>query len=184
MNTRIQQLQRRIRVLLCAFVIGLVLSGLTAFPLTWEVSVLARMLGAPDGTSAANYSGLTWWIVTVRNGLLETDAKYPFLAYGTDWLAFAHLVIASAFIGPLKNPVRNIWIIEWAMMACLAVIPLALICGPLRGIPFPWRLIDCSFGVVGIVPLWVCWRWTKELERLISSTRSSDATAATRAVQS
>ena len=33
--------------------------------------------------------------------------------------------------------------------ACLAVIPLALICGPIRGIPFYWRLIDCSFGVIG-----------------------------------
>jgi hypothetical protein len=58
------------------------------------------------------------------------------LAYGTDWLAFAHLVIAIAFLGPLKDPVRNIWVVEFGMIACLLVIPLALICGPIRGIPF------------------------------------------------
>ncbi len=45
-----------------------------------------------------------------------------------------------------------------------AVIPLALICGPIRGIPFYWRLIDCSFGVVGFVPLWVCQRHTLRLQ--------------------
>lgn len=161
-------LQRRIRILLCGFIIGLVLSGLTAFPLVWEVSLLARWLGVPPGTSADGFTGLTWWIVTVRNALLDTNAKYPFLAYGTDWLAFAHLVIATAFIGPLKNPVRNIWVLEWAMIACLGVIPLALICGPLRGIPFGWRLIDCSFGMVGVVPLWICRSWTKQLEALQS----------------
>ena len=29
------------------------------------------------------------------------------IAYGTDWLAFAHITIAVAFLGPLKDPVRN-----------------------------------------------------------------------------
>ena len=41
------------------------------------------------------------------------------------------------------------------MIACGLVVPLALICGPLRGIPFFWRLIDCSFGILGIIPLWI-----------------------------
>jgi len=74
------------------------------------------------------------------------------MAYGTDWLAFGHLVIATAFIGPLRDPVRNKWIIDWGLIACVGVLPLALICGPLRGIPFYWRLIDCSFGFVGAIP--------------------------------
>jgi hypothetical protein len=100
----------------------------------------------------------------VDAGPQETEAKYPFLFYGTDWLAFGHLVIAMAFIGPIRDPVRNIWVIEWGMAACVAVIPLALICGPIRGIPFYWQLIDCSFGVVGIVPLYLCHRWTKRIE--------------------
>jgi hypothetical protein len=37
----------------------------------------------------------------------------PFLAYGTDWLAFAHLAIAVVFIGPWINPVRSQWVITF-----------------------------------------------------------------------
>ena len=29
----------------------------------------------------------------------------------------------------------------------------ALVCGPLRGIPFGWTCIDMSFGVIGVLPL-------------------------------
>lgn len=75
------------------------------------------------------------------------------MAYGTDWLAFGHIVIGLAFLGVLRDPIRNRWIVEWGMIACALVIPLAMICGPIRGIPFYWRLIDCSFGVFGIIPL-------------------------------
>lgn len=126
--------------------------------------MLARWLGVPDGISADSLTGLTAWIAQVRAALLETDAKYPFLFYGTDWLAFAHLVIALLFIGPYRDPVRNIWVIEWAMIACVLVWPLALICGPIRGISFTWQLIDCSFGVIGLIPLIVCRRLIKRLE--------------------
>ncbi|MEI8281263.1 MAG: hypothetical protein WCG75_02550 [Armatimonadota bacterium] len=148
---------KRIRILIVGFIVGLALSGITAFPLTWELGVLVRNFGQGDGMMAS-------WLKTVQTGLLETDAKYPFIAYGTDWLAFGHLVIASAFIGPLRDPVRNKWIIEWGMIACAAVPFLALIAGPIRGIPFGWRLIDCSFGVVGIIPLWFVRREITKLE--------------------
>jgi hypothetical protein len=109
-------------------------------------------------------TGLLHWILRVREGLIETNDRFPFMAYGTDWLAFGHIVIALAFIGPLRDPVRNRWIIEWGMLACLLVIPLAFICGPIRGIPIYWRLIDCSFGVFGIIPLWVCRSYIVRLE--------------------
>ena len=59
-------------------------------------------------------------------------------------------MIAEAFIGR-----RNLWVIEFGMIACALVIPLALICGPLRGIPAFWRMIYCSFGVVVFSPLWL-----------------------------
>ena len=163
---RSQVLRRRIRFLLVAFMTGLVLSGVTAFPLQWELNLLAKWLGATDRAVPGDYTGLTHWIVRVRNGLRETYAFYPFIAYGTDWLAFAHLVIAVAFIGPLRDPVRNVWVLTFGMIACLGVIPLALICGPLRDIPFYWRLLDCSFGIVGSIPLWLCWRYTQELSAL------------------
>jgi hypothetical protein len=151
-------LRRRVRAWLVVFSVGLVLSGVTAFPLVWEVNLLARMLGIPAGADPAAYDGLRGWIATVQKGVTESDRLYPFLAYGTDWLAFGHLVIAVFFLGPLRDPVRNVWVIQAGMIACALVLPLALICGPIRGIPFGWRLIDCSFGVFGILPLWLCLR--------------------------
>jgi hypothetical protein len=165
MNPVTKVLLRRIRILLIAFMIGLVLSGATAFPLVWELETLTRWLGAPENATPGQYTGLVHWIVQVRNALRATDAKYPFLAYGYDWLAFAHLVIAIAFIGPYRDPMRNKWIIDWGLICCAAVIPLALFCGPLRGIPLGWRLIDCSFGIVGAIPLLICRRQIGELEK-------------------
>jgi hypothetical protein len=152
----------RIRVWIWIFIVGLIFSGLTAFPLESELRWVAKWMNADANVGT---SGLAAWIVRVRDALIDTNAKYPFLAYGTDWLAFAHLVIAVAFVGPLRDPVRNVWVIEFGMIACVMVIPLALIAGAARGIPIFWRLIDCSFGVFGIVPLRLCWREIKRLER-------------------
>jgi hypothetical protein len=44
-----------------------------------------------------------------------------------------------------------------------------LIFGPIRGIPFYWQIIDCSFGVVGIVPLWLVRRDIWRLEAIEGS---------------
>ncbi|NQT88908.1 hypothetical protein HQ560_19225 [bacterium] len=160
---RAQILRRRITVLVGFFIIALVLSGVTAFPLEWELDTLARWAGAADDAVPADHTGMTMWLLTVRNGLRETYAKYPWYAYGTDWLAFAHIILGIMFIGPLRDPVRNIWVIDVGLIACAGVIVLAMVCGPIRGIPFYWRLIDCSFGVFGAVPLWMVRRWTVEL---------------------
>jgi hypothetical protein len=141
-----------VRVLLGAFIVALVLSGLTAFPLTWELQVLTAWFGEDTAIGAA-LPGSAHWLAYVRDGLETSGRDYPFLAYGTDWLAFAHIVIAVAFFGPLKDPVRNIWVVEFGIIACLLVSPLALICGPIRGIPLCWRLLDCAFGVFGLIPL-------------------------------
>ena len=111
-------------------------------------------LGESTGIGRA-LPGLGAWITKVHLALEENAWKYPFLAYGYDWLAFAHLVIAAAFWGPWKDPVRNLWVIHFGMIACLGILPLAFICGPIRGIPFYWTLIDCAFGCFGILPLWL-----------------------------
>lgn len=157
---------RRIRRWLGAFTAGLVLSGVTAFPLVWEVEILARILRWPIFDGPSQGIGLTAWIDRVLAGLRDNAARYPFMAYGTDWLAFGHLVIASAFWGPWRDPVRNKWVIEWGMIACVGVVPLALICGPIRGIPLGWRLIDMAFGVFGILPLLIIRRDIARLEAL------------------
>jgi hypothetical protein len=160
---RIEELKLRtnIRRWLIFFITGLALSGLTAFPLEWELSLLTPLTeGGPDFISD--------WAAKVYGAIRETNAKYPFMSYGTDWLAFAHLVIAVAFIGPLRDPVRNVWVVQFGMIACVMIFPLAFIAGAVRGIPFYWQLVDCSFGVLGFIPLWICHRKIKRLERIVS----------------
>ena len=67
------------------------------------------------------------------------------------------------FIGTLKNPVKNIWVIEFGIIACVMIFSLALIAGSIRDIPFFWQLIDCSFGAIGLVPLIICYLKIKNL---------------------
>jgi hypothetical protein len=153
----------RYRLVLGGFIIGLVLSGITAFPLLHELELLSRLLGIPADAAPTSQSGLQFWIATVRDGLRVVHDTYPWLAYGTDWLAFGHIIIALFFIGPWRAPVANAWVLKIGLVACAGVIPLALICGPIRGIPFYWRLIDCSFGVVGMLPLLYCLKLTRQL---------------------
>ena len=166
---------RRIRAWLAVFILGLVLSGVTAFPLQSELDALVTILHAPLLQRIATSTGLLPWIELAAKGVSETNGQYPFLAYGTDWLAFAHLVIAVAFIGPYRDPIRNQWVITFGLIACGSVIPLALIAGYVRHIPLAWRLIDCSFGILGAIPLSVCRRLIAELERrqFTSATYSS-----------
>jgi hypothetical protein len=154
-----EQALRNTKRLTWLFIIGLVISGATAIPLEKELDATAKFLGAADSSMAVS-GGFTFWILKVRDALHTIYVAYPFMAYGTDWLAFGHFVIAIAFVGALRDPVRNRWLYLFGMISCALVIPYALICGAVRGIPFYWRLIDCSFGVFGFLPLWLCWRWT------------------------
>ncbi len=64
------------------------------------------------------------------------------------------------------DPVRNIWVIQFGMIACIMVFPLALIAGPIRQIPFYWQMVDCSFGVFGFLLLRMCYMTIRKLEVL------------------
>jgi hypothetical protein len=142
----------RIRWLTGLFIVGLFLSGVTAIPLLQETAWLAQQFDAS-------------WLLHVHTALVQTQSQYPFLFYGTDWLAFGHFVIAIAFIGAWRDPVRNRWLFDFGLIACALVVPYALVFGGLRGIPLWWRFFDCSFGIFGSIPLWLCRKWTRELER-------------------
>jgi hypothetical protein len=160
-------LRRRIKALTWLFIIGLVLGGATAIPLVSGLDRLVEMTGALQsvaGPASAQAPAWARWLVRVQGALHKADQEFPFVFYGTDWLAFGHFVIAIAFVGALRDPVRNRWLFSFGMIACVVVVPYALVFGAARGIPFWWRLIDCSFGVFGIIPLWLCRRWVKELE--------------------
>lgn len=160
MKTELQlQLKKQIRNLILVFIIFLVLSGVTAFPIETELAWCSAHAGFLPMV-------MQNWLSTIYNAVKMTNETYPYLSYGTDWLAFAHIVIATAFLGPLKDPVRNIWVIQFGMIACFMVFPLAWIAGPIRNIPFYWQLIDCSFGVLGLIPLYSCYKKIKELERI------------------
>jgi hypothetical protein len=156
--------RRRISWALSFFMIGLAVSGITAIPLEWGINLLHGLIG--PGTLMEQYwPAMSGWIGLTYQAISANAERYPMLFYGTDWLAFAHIVLAIAFIGPLRDPVRNIWVVEFGLIACVLVIPMALIFGPIRQIPFFWQLIDCSFGVFGFIPLWLVRRWIVWLER-------------------
>jgi len=147
----------KIRLLILFFMIALILSGVTAFPAETE---LHWLLGHP----ALIPSFMHDWLQSCYDALHDTNSKYPMLAYGYDWLGFAHIVIALAFIGPFKDPVRNKWVIDWGILSCMAIFPLAFIAGPIRQIPFFHILVDCSFGIVGLIPLLICRKMIRMME--------------------
>lgn len=150
--------------MLSIFIAGLILSGVTAFPLLAEMRFIVRFFGLGEATSASGFTGLPYWILTVRFGLEDMYAQYPWIAYGTDWLAFGHIVIALFFVGSLFRPRESRSVLCAGIIACVAVVPFALICGEIRGIPVYWRMIDCMFGVVGILPLIYCLRLLRIIE--------------------
>jgi hypothetical protein len=152
------KIKKEINDWLIFFMVTLFLSGLTAIPLETELNFVSGFfpLGSPVGD----------WLDKVLMALQDTNKNYPFLAYGYDWLAFAHFVLAILFIGPLKDPVKNIWVIQFGMIACILIIPFAFIAGHYRSIPFWWRIIDCSFGITGLIPLSICLSKIKQLEKI------------------
>ncbi len=162
MNNSQEKLNRSIRWILTFFIVGLVLSGLTALPIEWQLQLALDQMKDLDGDL-----WLPQWLEFVYKGVKETNNKYPFISYGTDWLAFAHFVIALVFIGPWRNPVKNIWVIEFGIIACVLILPFSFIAGAARGIPLYWRMIDCSFGIFGGLLLWSCYNKVMRLQKIV-----------------
>jgi hypothetical protein len=167
-------LQKRARRLLLFFGLVLILIGLTTIPLQWEIALLARVAGA-GSTAEQIWPALAHWLEDVAEAVAVSYGTYPFLQYGTDWLAFAHIIIGIAFLGAARRPVQNKWVVEWGMIASVLVIPTALLFGALRGIPLFWRLLDCAFGLVGLLPLWLARRQIRQLTRSSCSLHLDEA---------
>ena len=102
---------RQIKGWIIFFMIALFLSGLTAIPLERELGFLSRCFSPQTPLGS--------WIDKVYMAVANMNRHYPFLAYGYDWLAFAHFLLAILFIGPLKEPVKNRWVSEFGMIACV-----------------------------------------------------------------
>ena len=146
---------RKIQIITVFFMAALAVSGLTAIPVKTEIVWLQNAVPTSWGT-------IQQFLSTIRNALYSCDET---ILYGFDWLAFAHVVIAILFIGVLRDPVRNIWVVEFGMIACILILPFAFVMGNERGIPLWWQLIDCSFGVFGIIPLWYVRNLILQLEK-------------------
>lgn len=159
MNKETNKLHKQIRALVLFFIVALVLSGFTAMPVETELTWYFQHFSADTKLGGILYR--------VLGAVSQVQREYPFLLYGYDWLAFGHFVIAVNFIGLLINPVRNVWVIYFGFIACAMVIPFALAMGGMRGLPVWWRLIDCSFGITGAIPLWLCYTRIKRLESLL-----------------
>ncbi|HET9744848.1 MAG TPA: hypothetical protein VFP97_03985 [Chitinophagaceae bacterium] len=138
------------------FVVSLLISGATAIPVEQELTYVINHFPFEGSIKG--------WFEEVRVGIKNTSKNYPFLFYGYDWLAFAHFLFAILFMGPLRDPLKNKWVIEFGIIACVLIFPFAMIMGGVRGMPFWWRLIDCSFGIIGAIPLIICLKNIKRLE--------------------
>jgi len=152
MNSQLTNIRR----LLLAFILALFLSGLSAIPVEQELKWLIKIFPFEGSIKG--------WLQEVLQSVQQTGKDYPFLFYGYDWLAFAHFVLAILFIGPYRNPVKNKWVVEFGIIACLLVIPFALIAGHFRGMPLWWRFVDCMFGITGTIVLVICLKKIKKLE--------------------
>ncbi len=153
-------LRSQIKIRTLVFMTALMLSGITAIPLKSELAFLNKYIHLMPQQLGA-------WIEWVQEGVAATDAKYPFIAYGTDWLAYAHVMIAILFIGVIRHPVRNKWIVDWGIINCLVIFPVAFIFGHIREIPLFHIMIDCSFGIFGILLLMSIKRKIKMIEEKI-----------------
>ena len=138
--------------------IGLVISGVTAFFIPQGLSFLANVTQAaiPD-------HHLSHWILSLENIALTLDTHAPSFWYGCDWLAFAHILFALLFQGLYKDPVRNYWLIDFGLIACILILPTAFIMGEIRQIPLIWRVLDCGFGFIAAIVLYRIKTLTQEL---------------------
>jgi len=159
MSTDKNSLERKIRLAIWITIIGLVLNGLTAFALHYELNIALHFNSL---LPASIYN----WLVQVRGAVIENEERFPFMLYGYDWLGFAHILIAILFIGALKDPIKNEWVVKFGMIAAALSVLMALVFERFRSVPLAWSMIDISVGVAAFAVLYFCNRWIEEWKRI------------------
>jgi len=162
-----QIILRKIRFYLILFLLAILFSLHTVVFVEVETELFAKYLGH-DTFMEKLYPCVAEWMEHLHLAILETYTSYPVMAYCMDWLSYACVVFAVFLLGAIKNPVRNIWIVQAFMFACILAFFLPFIVGPIRDIPVFWRFIDSSFGIVGFLFLLLPYRLIKKLETLIN----------------
>ncbi|NQT37725.1 MAG: hypothetical protein HQ581_09565, partial [Planctomycetes bacterium] len=145
---------------LAIVVFGLLVSGITVWPAVGELKMAVGLVWG----DAEPTGDLHRFVLRAVEGLETVEADYPFMLYAHDWLAFAHIVLAILFAGAIRDPVRNVWIVQCGLVICLLVPVLAGICIPIRGLPMVWFWIDCAFAPAAALPLWIALRDIRRAE--------------------
>lgn len=144
--------------------VGLFVSGMTIWPALWELRTFVDLVWGP-GPAGGDVHGL---MLQAIEGLESLEAERPLLLYGYDWLAFAHIMLAVLFLGAMRDLVRNVWVVQFGLIACAAVPILAGVCIPLRGIPFGWFWVDFAFAPAAAAPLWVALRDIRRVGKAVA----------------
>jgi hypothetical protein len=152
-----------VRFWLIFFSIALIISGVTAIFAREGLRLLSPLF-AQGSTMQTFWPTMAEWLSLVYQSIEDTYDKYPFLAYGYDWLAFGHFIIAIPFLMAVGDPRRYSWVITYGIIACLSVIPFALVFGAIRDIPLFWRVVDTLFGIGGLFVLLVLRKQLKALD--------------------
>ncbi len=154
---------KTIRFWLVLFFLGVLFGLHTVVFVEVETAFFVKYLG--NGTAfAEKLPFVSSWIDNLYISVSNTYQTYPVMAYCMDWLSYACVVFAIFMIGAIRHPVRNVWIVQVYMIACLLAAVLPFIAGPFRGIPIFWRFIDGSFGVIGFLFLLRPYLLIKKLE--------------------
>jgi len=153
---------RKIRIYLVIFFLGILFGMHTVVFVQPETAFFVKHFG-PGTFVDEKIPFVAAWIENLYISIHETSANYPAIAYCMDWLSYACIVFAIFMIGAIKDPVKNIWIIQTYMLACLMAAALPFIAGPFREIPIFWRFLDGSFGVIGFLVLLPPYKLTKSL---------------------
>jgi len=152
---------RRARLMLAIVAGGLLVSGVTIWPASWELETLVDVVWGPGPASGVMHG----FILRVIEAIEQVGAKHPFLFYAGDWLVFAMIVLAILFYGARRDPVRNVWIVQCGLIMCVLVPVLAGVCVPLRGLPAGWFWVDTAFAPAAGLPLWIALRDIRRIEK-------------------
>ena len=140
---------KRAKIMLGVVAFGLFVSGVTVWPAIPELKIgleILSRLGFGD-------TEMHGFCSRILHSLQLIDRDHPQIMYGYDWLAFAHIMLAVLFAGAIRDPIRNIWIVQCGLIMCASVPVLAAVCIPIREIPWFWFLIDFSFAPAASIPL-------------------------------
>jgi len=156
---------KRAKWLVGAVAVGLFVSGVTIWPAVWELRTFVDIVWGGGPATGDNHA----LMLQAIEGLESLQAERALLLYGYDWLAFAHIMLAVLFFGARRDLVRNVWVVQFGLIACAAVPILAGVCIPLRGIPFSWFWVDFAFAPTAAAPLWIALCDIRRVERAVAS---------------